>query len=103
MEWSIYFVSPLHFQLRRPDGTFALGVCNYNLKSIYINRELNESLLKKVLTHEVAHAAAFSYNNNLTYDEYEMLAEFGATYGSRIITNTNYIFKTYKQKKGTWK
>lgn len=52
--------------------------------------------MKKVLAHELTHAAAFSYNIMLNYDEHEMLADFVATHGNKILQTTNNIFKQIK-------
>ena len=61
-EWQIYFVSPLHPQLLMGNGEYGLGVCDDVSKEIYINKDLNNHYMKKVLAHELTHAAAFSYN-----------------------------------------
>ena len=46
-------------------------------------------LLKKVLCHEVVHAAMFSYNVELTLEQEELVADLIATYGSEVIRITN--------------
>lgn len=53
-------------------------------------------MLKRVLCHEITHAAMFSYNVELTYEQEELLADLLATYGSEIISITNEIFKKLK-------
>ena len=63
-----------------------------NTKTIYINEELSDSMLKKVLCHELTHAAMFSYDVELTMEQEEMLADLIATYGQEIISITNLIF-----------
>ena len=64
--WRVVLVSPYHPQLTRSDGSLALGVCNDDTKTIYINGNLDKYMIKKVLTHEITHAAMFSYNVDLT-------------------------------------
>ena len=97
-KWEIHLVSPMHHQLRRSIGTFALGACDNELKTIYINDELSKEYAKKVLCHELTHAAMFSYGIMLTIEQEELLADLVATYGQEIICMTNAIFKRIKEK-----
>jgi hypothetical protein len=46
-------------------------------------------MVKKVLTHEITHAAMFSYNVDLTYRQEELVAMLIDTYGHEIINLTN--------------
>ena len=62
------------------------------MKTIYINDTLDDDIMWKVMCHEIAHAAMFSYNVNLTVDQEELLADLLATYGSEIISITNRVF-----------
>lgn len=48
--------------------------------------------MKKVLCHEITHAAMFSYNVELNVQQEELLADLIATYGQEIIDITNKIF-----------
>lgn len=91
-EWQIVIVSPHHPLLQRTDGTFTIGVCDNNTKTIYISSGLQPRLMKKVLSHEITHAAMFSYNINLSISQEELLADLIATYGQEIICITNKIF-----------
>lgn len=65
-EWRVKLVSPFHPSLLRSDYGYSLGVCDDTLKTIYINSELNQEYIEKVLCHELTHAAMFSYNIDLT-------------------------------------
>ena len=56
--------------------------------------------MKKVLCHEITHAAMFSYNVFLSIEQEELLADLIATYGQEIIDITNRIFLRIK-KTGT--
>ena len=96
--WEIHLVSPYHPALQRSDGTYAIGSCDDKLKTIFINAELNSLYIKKVLCHELTHAAMFSYNIELTYQQEELLADLMATYGQEIIHITNGIFNRIKGK-----
>lgn len=91
-------VSPNHPQLYRQDGSLALGVCNDTTKTIYINDEVDSFMRKKILCHEITHAAMFSYNVELTLEQEELLADLIATYGQEIIHITNMIFNRIKVK-----
>ena len=91
-DWEIYIVSPNHHKLRRLNGTYTIGVCDDNDKCIYISDNLSPQLMKKVLAHEITHAAMFSYNISLSIQQEELLADLIATYGQEIIYITNKIF-----------
>ena len=98
-EWRILKVSPLHPSLKRSDGTYTIGCCDDLTKCIYINENLNEEYFKKVLCHELTHAAMYSYNMDLTYEQEEVLADIIATYGQEIIDITNLLFSRLKEQK----
>ena len=92
--WKIVSVSPHHPKLLRSNGTYTVAVCDDITKKIYISKEItNPQFFKKVLCHEITHAAMFSYNVNLTLEQEELLADLIATYGQEIIGITNKIFK----------
>lgn len=78
----------------RSDGSSTIGACNDESKTIYISEEIidNPSLVKKVLCHEITHAAMFSYNISLSWEQEELLADLIATYGQEIVHMTNLIF-----------
>ena len=76
--------------------TYAIGVCDDKAKVIYIANNLSRTLARKVLCHEVTHAAMFSYNVELTLDQEELLADLVASYGEEIIKITNQMFKKIK-------
>lgn len=58
-------------------------------KTIYISYETPRRKLKKVLCHEITHAAMFSYNVDLSISQEELLADLIATYGQEIVNITN--------------
>lgn len=96
IEWRILLVSPSHPALIRSDNSVTLGSCDNNTNTIYINDSLSQIEMKKVLCHEITHAAMFSYNIDLSMDQEELLANLIATYGQEIIYFTNLIFKKIK-------
>ena len=87
--WRVVFVSPSHPDLRRSDGSFTLGVCDDDKKTIFLSAALDAYMVKKVLTHEITHAAMFSYNVDLSPRQEELVAMLIDTYGHEIITLTN--------------
>lgn len=91
-QWFIKLVSPTSHALMRSDGTYTVGLCDDNTKTIYISDELYGEFLKKVIRHEVVHAAMFSYEVDLTLEQEEVLADLIATYGEEIINLTNVLF-----------
>ncbi len=90
--WTIYLVNSYHPMLMRDDGSFSVGACDSETQGIYINDTLNRNFLKRVLCHEIVHAAIFSYSVILEIEEEEFIAELIAKYGEEIIDITNSIF-----------
>lgn len=90
--WEVVLVSPNHPKLYRDNGELTIGSCDDEMKTIYINNMLDKELMWKVLCHEIAHAAMFSYKVLLTIDQEELLADLIATYGEEIISVTNSVF-----------
>ena len=95
-DWRVVFVSPYHPMLKKKDGSYTLGACVDDTKKIYINNKLSLEKVKQVLCHEITHAAMFSYDIQLTYDQEELLADLLATYGQEVIDITNKIFSKIK-------
>ena len=98
-EWRIAMVSPLDPVLQRSDKSYTIGVCDDIAKTIFINRELNQEYIERVLCHELTHAAMFSYNIELTIEQEEILADLIATYGQEIVHITNLVFKRIIEKR----
>ena len=92
-EWLVVTVPFNYYKLYRSDGSLSIAACDDIDKTIYISNVLEGDFLKKVLCHEITHAAMFSYDVNLTIDQEELLADLLATYGDQIIYITNKIFK----------
>lgn len=88
-KWRIVYVSPSHPRLWRSDGSVSIGACDDDTKTIYISFEVPAHKLKKVLCHEITHAAMFSYNVDLSISQEELLADLIATYGQEIVNITN--------------
>lgn len=90
--WKIAFVEPNYPLLMRKDGRYSIGACDNLTRTIYINDTLKGNILKKVLCHEITHAAMFSYNVILSLQQQELVADLISTYGDEIIQVTNRIF-----------
>ena len=95
--WRILLVSSNHPMLMRPSGIYTLGSCDDPTSTIYINENISNKKLKKVLAHELTHAAIFSYDISLKPEEEELIADLVGTYGEEIINNTNLLFKQIKK------
>ena len=96
--WQIVMCSAHHPMLTRSDGSLSVGACDDASKTIYLNGNLRGDFLKKVLCHELTHAAMFSYNVELSLEQEELLAELIATYGEEIIEMTNVLFYKLKER-----
>ena len=81
----------------RSDKSLTIGACDNLTKTIYINWNLSDRQFKKVLCHEVTHAAMFSYNVMLTIEQEELLADLLATYGEEVIDITNQVFNRMRK------
>lgn len=95
--WKLAIVSSSHPILRRNDGSWTLGTCDKNTRTIFIARGLGANKFKKVLCHELTHASMFSYNIYLPKEQEEEIADFIATYGEEIVNITNIIFHKIKK------
>ena len=96
ISWLVKIVPPTYPALLTNYNSFTLGCCDNSTKTIYIADGLREIKFRKVLAHEVTHAAMFSYNVQLTLDQEELLADIFSTYGDEIVNVTNKVFKKIK-------
>ena len=69
IQWKLAFVDPMFPLLQRINGTYTIGACDNLTRTIYINNTLQGFLLRKVLCHEITHAAMFSYNVDLSVEQ----------------------------------
>lgn len=91
-DWNIIICEPCNRALATSAGYCALGVCDDNTKTIYIQTDLEREKMRKVLCHELTHAAMFSYNVVLDYWTEELVADLIATYGEQIAGETERVF-----------
>lgn len=90
--WKLSFVPSNFPLLRRLNGEYSIGACDNLTRTIYLNENLQGAMLKKVLCHEITHAAMFSYNVELSMQQQELVADLISIYGEEIIHTTNKIF-----------
>ena len=81
-----------------PNGGLSYGMCDSYSKTIYLSDELYGEFLRKVLCHEITHAAMFSYDVQLSKDEEELIADIISNFGGEIIDITNRVFFTIKKR-----
>lgn len=98
VEWRIKFVPSGSEPLMRSDGSITVGVTDNFTRTIYLDETLYGRRLKKVICHELTHAAMFSYGIKLNIDQEEIIADLIATYGQEIINKTNSIFNRLNRK-----
>lgn len=80
-EWKVHFVSESHDELCDDNGQPALdGVTLLRKCEIYINGDLPKGLMDKIVTHELVHAIAYSYNVDLDNVDEEKMCDFIGTY-----------------------
>ena len=96
ISWRVKIVPPTYPALLTDQNYFTLGCCDNSTKTIYIADGLGEIKFRKVLAHEITHAAMFSYQVKLTLDQEELLADIFSTYGNEIVYVTNKVFKKIK-------
>ena len=96
--WVVKFMQPYDKIFCMDNGEFTIGVCDDNTKTIYLSNLLRGKKLKQVLCHEIVHAAMFSYNIELDYEQEELLANLIAIYGKEIVQITDNIFKRLSRR-----
>lgn len=95
--WRVRLVPSNHSKLFKSNKIKALGSCDDKMSIIYIDRQLDEEKLYKVLCHEITHAFMFSYHIKLNLEQQELVADIISNYGIDIIEKTDLIFKQIKK------
>lgn len=90
--WQVAIVPPDHSSLLMPNGIFALGVCDDEVKTICISDALHDEMFEQVLCHELVHACMFAYNIRLEHYEEELVAEIISVFGEEIIDISDAVF-----------
>lgn len=93
-EWKVQFVPETHETLVDENGKpVADGITDLRKNEIYIDRELPKGLMEKVITHELVHAVAHSYDVDLENVDEEKMCDFVGTFFGVIKTNRKRILK----------
>lgn len=80
-EWKVHFVSQNHDELTDDNGRPSLyGVALLRECEIYIDGDLPKGLMDKIVTHELVHAVAYSYDVDLDNANEEKICDFIGTY-----------------------
>lgn len=92
--WRLEYKNPNMDELKRSDGTFAFGVTDRNVNTIYLSNALHGYMKRKVLIHEVCHAICMSYDVYLPIEQEEILCDFVATYGEEVFEIVDMLLNT---------
>ena len=95
--WYIRLVRSDSPMLMRSDGSYTVGMCDNSAQTIYIADNLQGKFQRKVLLHEVAHSAMFSYGIEMSVEQEEMFCDLMATYGDEIIGIVDSIFRVLSE------
>ena len=76
--WRIVFTYPQNPNLQMSDGQRVLGVCDNNIKTIFIADNQTDTKTEHILCHEITHAICFEYDIHLDYEMEEWLCNFMA-------------------------
>ena len=83
--WRIQFTYPQNPNLQMSDGRQVLGVCDNNIKTIFIADNQSDYKTEHIICHEVTHAICMEYNVTIPYGLEEELCNFMADHGKEII------------------
>ena len=83
--WRIVFTYPQNPNLRTSDGRKVLGLCDNNIKTIFIADNQSDYKTEHIICHEVTHAICFEYDIHLDYEMEEWLCNFMSDHGKEII------------------
>lgn len=97
IEWDIVFCGPDSDNLRRSDGSYTVGVSDFETRCVYLSDLLSGAFLRKVFIHEVCHTAIFSYNIHIDIQQEEFLCDFIASFGDEIFSIVDNLFMVLKK------
>ena len=83
--WLLKFAHPKSSNLRMSNGKQVLGMCDNNIKTIFIANNQTDYKTEHIICHEITHASCFEYNITIPYGLEEDLCNFMADYGKEII------------------
>lgn len=91
--WNIKFVPFNSANLKRSDGTAALGVTDWNDKCVYLSDALHDDFLERVICHELTHCICFSWNISIPIETEEWLCNFMTDHGKEVIYLLNDLLR----------
>lgn len=97
-EFDVVYVHPMSRELMRSDGSRTVGMCDLTRRKIFISDMLQGAFLRKVLIHEICHAAMCCYSINMSMEQEELFCDLLATYGDEIIGIADDIFRALKKR-----
>lgn len=83
--WQIRFVNPSNSNLTMSNGRQVLGLCDNNIKAIFIADNQSDYKTEHIICHEITHAICFEYDVVLPIETEEWLCNFMADHGKEII------------------
>lgn len=84
-KWKVHFVPEDHDELCDTNGTPSWnGITLWEKCEIYIDDALPKGLMEKIVTHELVHAIAFSYDIDLDDADEEKICDFIGTYFNKL-------------------
>lgn len=97
VEWDIVWVSSNSDKLMRSDGSYTVGMTDWNTKCVYLAKRLKGGFLRKVMAHELVHCFCFSYSIHIPIAQEEFMADWVATYGEDLIYLLDDIMRALKK------
>lgn len=95
LDWNVFFVDKTHEELVGEDGEQnAYGIALLREGEIYIDDSLPKGLMRKIVTHELIHAVAFTYSVDLDNADEEQICDFVATHFEELKSCRKAILKS---------
>lgn len=83
--WKIVFENPNSPNLRMSDGRQVLGLCDNNIKTIFIADNQHGYKQEHIICHEITHAICQEYDIYMPYDLEEELCNFMADHARETV------------------
>ncbi len=94
LEWKVFFVDKTHEELIDENGEqTAYGIALLREGEIYIDDSLPQGLMRKIVTHELVHAIAFTYSVELEKVDEEQVCDYVATHFNELKTLRKAVLK----------
>ena len=95
LKWTVFFVDKTHGELVDEAGEqTAYGIALLREGEIYIDDSLPKGLMRKIVTHELVHAIAFTYSVDLEKVDEEQVCDFIATHFEELKSCRKAILKS---------